>query len=65
MFSTNLTSKLLCMCKEIGNEADKKFAEKSVKFLVQKAKSKSSLLNDLRTAVLQETATTGCIIVSK
>lgn len=64
-FTTGLAPKLLCMSKEIGNETDKKFAEKSVKFLVQKVKSKSSVLNDLRTAVIQETANTGCILVSK
>lgn len=61
----NLVAKLVSMRKEIGSEHDKKYAEKSIKFLVNKVKSKSSAMNDLRIAVMQETPNTDCVLISK
>ncbi|XP_039274068.1 mothers against decapentaplegic homolog 3-like [Styela clava] len=61
----NIIAKLAAARKDDGNEVDKKFVEKSIKFLVNKFKSKSTGLNDLKTAVLQQTPNTGCVVISK
>lgn len=61
----NIISKLTAARKDDGTEIDKKYVEKSIKFLVNKFKSHSSVLNELKTAVLQQTPNTGCVVISK
>lgn len=58
---TTVVKRLLAVGKCDLNAQDEKFAEKSIRFLVNKKKPK--LTEDVEAAVMQQTSKTKCIVI--